>query len=126
LAVLILAVSGWLFANSSVEDSRYLASLDREIAKLEPMARRAAALDRDMMRAQSRARLLDDFRGRTKSDLEALNELTRLLAPPAWTSMLDLTPDAATINGETEQAAPLLKLLDASPYFQNSTFIGAL
>ena len=40
--------------------------------------------------------------------------------------MIDLTRDAATLNGETEQAAPLLKLLDASPYFQNSTFIGSI
>jgi len=40
--------------------------------------------------------------------------------------MIALAPDAATINGETDQAAPLLKLLDASPYFHNSTFIGSL
>jgi hypothetical protein len=40
--------------------------------------------------------------------------------------MIDLAPGAATIAGETDQAAPLLKLLDASPYFQNSTFVGSI
>ena len=29
---------------------------------------------------------------------------------------------AATFTGEAEQAAPLLKLLDSSPYFRDSSF----
>jgi hypothetical protein len=58
--------------------------------------------------------------------LETLNGLTMLLSPPVWTGTVDLTPDAATITGEADQAAPLLKQLDASPYFQSSTFVGAL
>jgi general secretion pathway protein L len=126
LDIVLIAVAGALAARASLEDRRYLGSLETEIAKLEPQAKRAAVLDREALRAENRARLLDEFRGRTKADLDALNELTAVLPPPTWTSMIDLTRDAATINGETEQAAPLLKLLDASPYFQNSTFIGSI
>jgi len=126
LAAILLLLCGALAAHSAIEDRRYLAELEAQAARLEPQARRAASLDRDIARAQNRTRLLDDFRGRTKADLDGLNELTSLLAPPTWTNMIDLTPDAATINGETEQAAPLLKLLDASSYFQNSTFIGSI
>jgi Tfp pilus assembly protein PilN len=126
LVALLLLISGALLAHSSWEDRKYLTDLEKEIAKIEPQARRAATLDRQTLRTQNRIRLLDEFRRRTKGDLEALNELTQLLPPPTWSSMVDLTPDAATINGETEQAAPLLKLVDGSPYFQNSTFIGSL
>ena len=67
-------------------------------------------------------RLLDEFRGRSKYDLDTLNELTKLLAPPIWTQGIDMTRDAATLTGEAEQAAPLLKLLDSSPYFRDSSF----
>jgi Tfp pilus assembly protein PilN len=126
LVASLLLVAGALLAHSSWEDGRYLAGLETEITSIEPIAKRAAMLDRETLRAQNRARLLDEFHGRTKGNLDALNELTRLLSPPTWTSVIALTPDGATINGETEQAAPLLKLLDASPYFQNSTFIGSL
>ena len=126
LAVLLVLVAGSLLAHSSWEDGRYLAGLETEIVSAGPRAKQAALLDREMLRAQNRARLLDEFRGRTRGNLDALRELTTLLPPPTWTSMIALTPDAATINGETDQAAPLLKLLDASPYFQNSTFIGSL
>jgi len=124
LAAVLLLVLGASLAWSGLEQRRYLKKLEAEIARLEPQARRAAALDRQIERARSRARLLDDFRARTKSDLEALNELTRLLPPPVWTNMIELSRDAAVINGEAEQAAPLVKVLDASPLFHNSEFSG--
>jgi Tfp pilus assembly protein PilN len=126
LGIVLIVVAGGFAAHSSIEDRRYLTALESQMAQLEPQAKRAAVLDREALRAQNKSRLLDEFRGRTKADLDALNELTAQLPPPTWTSMIDLTRDAATINGETEQAAPLLKLLDASPYFQNSTFIGSI
>ncbi|HXI40809.1 MAG TPA: hypothetical protein VNH83_12560 [Bryobacteraceae bacterium] len=126
LGVVLFLVVGALVAQSSMEDRRYLKALEAEINQIEPQAKRSAILDRDILRAQTRSRLLDEFRGRTKADLDSLNELTSLLKPPTWTSMIDLSPGAGTITGETDQAAPLLKLLDASPYFQGSTFVGSI
>ena len=99
---------------------------EAQIVKVEPRAKRAGALDRELIRTQNRARQLDEFRARTKQDLEALSVLTTLLVPPVWTSMIDLTPDGATITGEAEQAAPLLKTLDGSPFFQGSAFVGSI
>jgi hypothetical protein len=126
LGVLLLLVAGALVAQSSMEDRRYLKALEAEIARIEPQAKRSAVLDREMLRAQTRSRLVDEFRSRTKADLDSLQELTALLKPPTWTSMIDLSPGAATVTGETDQAAPLLKLLDASPYFYSSTFVGSI
>jgi hypothetical protein len=122
----LLLLAGTLAAHSAISDHRYLKDLESAIASLEPQAKRAAALDGKTARAQPRVRLLDEFRGRTKADLDSLNELTAIVAPPAWTGMIELTPDAAIIAGETDQAAPLLKVIDASPYFQNSAFVGSL
>ena len=126
LGAILLLVAGALLAYSAIEDHRYMAALEAEISKIEPQARRAAAMDAEFVRAQNRIHLLDEFRGRTKADLEVLNGLTALLPPTTWSNMIDLTPDAAIIGGEAEQAAPLLKLLDGSPYFQNSAFVGSI
>jgi len=126
LGVLLFLVAGALVGQSSMEDRRHLKALEAEIAQIEPQAKRSGILDREMLRAQTRSRLLDEFRSRTKADLDSLNELTALLKPPTWTSMVDFSPGAATITGETDQAAPLLKLLDASPYFYGSTFVGSI
>jgi Tfp pilus assembly protein PilN len=126
LAALLLLVLAALALHSSWEDRQYLADLDTQIKKVEPRAKRAVQLDRELIRVQNRTRLLDEFRARTKQDLDALDGLTTLLAPPVWTSIVDLAPDAASITGEAEQAAPLLKVLDASPYFQASAFQGPI
>jgi Tfp pilus assembly protein PilN len=126
LAGALLLLAGGLLAHSALEDRRYLSSLEAQIHQLDPQARQAAALDGQIAHAQARARLLDEFRARSKGNLDALNELTVVLAPPTWTNMIQIARDAVTLNGETEQAAPLLKLLDASPYFANSAFVGGL
>lgn len=122
LAAVLLLVVGALAAYSTLAQRSYLRKLQAQIAQLEPQARRAAALDQQIARVREQARLLEQLRGQTRSDLDALNELTHLLEPPAWSSAVDLTRDAVRINGEAPQAAPLLKILDSSPYFQNSEF----
>jgi len=122
LAAVLLLAAGGMLAYSRIEERQYLHRLDAEIAKLEPAARRAAALDREIDRARARARLLDEFRSRTRADLDALNELTRLVEPPAWTNSIDLMRDGARISGEAAQASSLLKIIDASPLFENSEF----
>ncbi len=126
LTGVLLLLAGGLLAHSALEDRSYLASLESQIRQLDPQARQAAALDGQIAHAQARARLLDEFRSRSKSNLDTFNELTVILAPPTWTNMLQIAHDTVTLNGETEQAAPLLKLLDASPYFANSAFVGGL
>ena len=123
-AALLLMVLGASVAWSGFEQHQYMKKLEGEIAQLEPLARRAAILDHQIDRARARARILDDFRARTRSDLDGINELTRLLPPPVWTNLVELTGDSAVVNGEAEQAAPLLKMLDASPLFHNSEFSG--
>jgi Tfp pilus assembly protein PilN len=126
LAALLLLVAGAMAVFSAWSERRYLQKINAEIAQLEPQARRAAGLDREIDRMRVRAQLLDRFRKQTRSDLDILNELTRLVEPPAWTNSMDLTGDSVRIGGETAQAAPLLKILDSSPLFENSEILSAV
>jgi len=126
LGILLVASLAAMAGYSRIVDRRYLRRLQAEILQLEPQARRATALDREFDAVRARSRLLDQFRGQTRADLDALLELTRLLAPPAWTSSIDITRDSVRIMGEAPQASPLLKTLDASPLFENSEFGGSL
>jgi Tfp pilus assembly protein PilN len=118
---LLLALTA-LAAISPVENRQYLAALESEIARLEPQARKAASLDRAIEQTRARSRLLDDFRLRSKNDLDTLEGLTTLLEPPAWILSLEMNPTTVVLNGQAEQAAPLLKLLDSSPMFEGSEF----
>jgi Tfp pilus assembly protein PilN len=86
------------------------------------MAKRAADVERETINERNRSQTLDNFRQQTRQDLDALNELTHVLAPPAWLNSLQLTRTSVSVSGETDQAAVLIKLLDGSRQFQGSAF----
>jgi hypothetical protein len=122
LAVLVAMLAATLFALPPYQDHRYERSLQSEIAKVDLGARRAAAIEREVDTMRSRTVLLDDFRRRSKADMDVLGEMTRILGPQVWLNLLDLTRTQIFIAGEADQAAPLLKLIDGSPFFEASEF----
>ncbi len=118
LGVLLVLVA----VQNSYYRSRYLETINSEIKRLEPIANRAAALDKSVEFARAKSKVLDDFRRRSKEDMDALSELTNLLAPPAWVTQLDISRNSIGIGGEADQAAPLIKQIDNSKLFENSEF----
>lgn len=122
LAAVLLVALVALTALAGVENRRYRSVLEAEIARYTPVAAEVRTLDNKIKAVRDRRRLLQEFRSRTKQDLDALQELTQALAPPAWLKNLQLTRSAALLNGEAPQAAKLLEILDKSPLFQNSGF----
>jgi len=124
LGVSLLILAAVLLAQPGLEQRRQLALLEAEIKGVEPQALKAGAVRQALEKEQNKVLQLDQFRRRTQADLEALNALTRLIEPPAWVSSVELGRDSVVLAGETDQSAPLLKLLDGSPYFSNSEFTG--
>ncbi len=123
LTALILGVLGSMAAWSKVEQGRYLTDLESEIRKLQPQAGKAAVLQALTATSETRAAQLDVFRRRSSEDLDALNELTKMLNPPTWVNGLQMTRTALVLSGETPQADGLLKLLDGSKQFKGSDFL---
>ena len=123
LGAIVLMLAGALAALPGFEDRRVARSLQAQINAIEPRAGRAAVLDREVATARRRALLLDEFRRRAKSDMDVLSEMTRILPPTAWLNTLDVARTQVQLAGETDQAAPLLKLIDASPLFESSEFV---
>ncbi len=120
LVVILLAVAGGMYAWSAYADRQYLARINAEIARMEPVAARAAAVERQIGKTRAQTELLDQFRSQTHLDLDALNDLSTRIEPPAWTSMVNLTRDTVRITGEAPAGGALIRILDASPYFENS------
>jgi Tfp pilus assembly protein PilN len=110
----------------AMDDRKYREDLSRAVSNLEPAALRVQSLDKRIAADRAKIAALDDFRRRPQADLEILNELTRLLPPPVWTNVIEIFPDSVTISGEADQAAPLLKIIDSSPLFQNSEFASSV
>jgi len=126
LAVLLLLTVIGVFAIGPWNQRRYISALHAEMGRVKPVADQSAKIDQRVAKARTDIQTLDTFKARAQSDFEVLNELTKLLAPPAWTSSVEIFPDYVIIAGQAEQAAPLLKILDGSPLFQNSEFTGSV
>ena len=122
LALIAVLLAGALFALPGYEDRRYARSVAAEIAGITPRANRAAAIEKEIDSARQRTLLLDGFRRRSKSDIDVLAEMTRILPPTVWLNTLDINRTQVLAAGEADQAAPLLKLIDASPLFESSEF----
>ena len=118
--VLLLVVA--VLAYPGFADRHYVGLLQAQIRVLDPLAKKAANAERETLNERNRSQTLDNFRQQTRQDLDALNALTHLLAPPAWVTSLQLTRSSVSITGEADQAAALIKLLDGSPQFQGSGF----
>jgi hypothetical protein len=118
LAVLLILLA----VQSRWADTRYLGVLQHEIRRFEPAARRVESLDKDTTTARARSQALDDFRRRTRLDLDTLAETTKLIPPPGWVANLDMDRTTLQIGGEIDQAAPLLERFDKSPLFERSEF----
>jgi Tfp pilus assembly protein PilN len=119
-SVLVLMAAAGLVAYPSLEDRRYLRTLNAEIAKIKPQAMLAAKLDKDIETARQKTILLDQLRRRSKMDIDVVGEMTRILPPPIWLNTLEITRNQVTVSGEADQVAPLLKQIDASPFFEGS------
>jgi hypothetical protein len=107
---------------SPVKDREYLRGLESETARLQPMARKSADLDRAIEATRAKTVLLDGFRRQSKAGLDALAAVNKLLEPPAYLSSLELGRDSITLSGSAERAEPLLKVFDNSSLFQASEF----
>lgn len=125
LATVLALILGALAISAAVQRSRYRESLQAEIRRLETDAQRVTQAEREVQRRRARTVLLDQLRRTPQLDLDAMQELTTLLAPPGWLNSLDLTRSAVSLAGEAEQAAGLLRQIDNSPYFRASEFLQA-
>ena len=121
-AGLVILAAAALAAYPQYADGRYLRSLNVEIAKVQPKAMLAAKLDKDIESVRQRTILLDQKKAQSKTDIDILKEMTKILPPPIWLNTLEVNRAQVTVAGETDQAAPLLKQIDASPFFEGSEF----
>ena len=118
LGVLLLLLA----LQSSQADARYLGVLQHEVRRFEPFSKKSEALDRATASARARSETLDSFRRRTRQDMDALAETTKLIPPPGWVSSLDIDRATVSVSGEVDSAATLLKTFDASPQFERTEF----
>ncbi len=126
LAAVLVLLGAAIAADGLWMERQYRRLLEAEMARLTPQAQHVEKLDREMAAAVQRIELLEAFRRRTRSHLDALLELNNMIEPPGWLLSLQVTPEQASLWGESPRADELLKKLEASPRFQGAEFTAPL
>jgi hypothetical protein len=122
LATIIVLASCVLAGFSTIAEQRYRKAIQTEIEMIELRAHKSGNLDQRIEALRRRVRAIDTFRMRSKDDLDALKELTDVVAPPTWIRLILLTRRSLLLTGEAEQAPALLKVIDSSLQFSGSEF----
>lgn len=122
LTTTLAALLAALYLHEPYDTRQYVQALLDEQKRLQPEAMQVPRLEEAAQKARQRVQQMDDFRRRTKQDLDLVLELTNSLQPPTFVSGLDITRDTVTLVGETDSAAPLLRALDNSPRLDASEF----
>ncbi|HWF45436.1 MAG TPA: PilN domain-containing protein [Bryobacteraceae bacterium] len=123
LAALLVGCIVAMALESRWEQHEYSRKLKAQIDQIEPAAQRARLLEQRTRKAVAAAQQIDAFRLRSKADLDALDQLSKIVTPPGYLSSLELSRSNVQLAGEAPSAVGLLKALDASPLFRNSSFM---
>lgn len=126
LALILLGLSVALLVQGRWIEKSYVARLEQEIARLEPVVKKSEAADRQSAQWMERISILSQFKQGPRADLDLLLELTANIPPPAFLTQLNITEDSVVLVGEAEQTEGLLKQLEASPLLANVEFAAPL
>lgn len=113
-------IFAWIFP--TIRAYRDRRAIEVEIQRIEPQWRSSDALDHRIASTHLRAETIDEFRRRTKYDMDALDDLTRLIQPPVWARSITLTRHSLSLTGEADRAEGLLRVIDGSAQFRSSEF----
>ena len=96
--------------------------LDAQVAQSREQALHAQALSDSKAAILERMEFLSDQRQRHASLTRVLLELTRLLPDDAWLERLLARDGELHLHGEAAAAAPMIQVLEESPYFEQAQF----
>ncbi|MFN8005684.1 MAG: PilN domain-containing protein [Terriglobia bacterium] len=119
LALILLCSKPWL-------DRRYALTLESEIHRLEPEVKKVRSVEDQIQALQKRTGLLNQLKQSQTQILEALNELAKILPKSSYLFDLTLKNQMIEIYGTSDAVASLPQILDGSPYFKGSEFVGGI
>lgn len=119
--LLLLVLGGWAYMGAWLRES-YLDELDRRIARVAPEAGKVEAVDKEVAALVERIQMLDQYKKRTRADMDLILEVTKAFPPPAYFSALAFDRGIVSVTGEIANTDGLLKKLDESPRLSGSEF----
>lgn len=103
-------------------ESRRLASVDAQIARLDPEVREVQQVMQELDHKHTLIDTIQSIQTASLRPLPVLRELTELLPNDAWLTMLSLDTKGVELTGQAAAAAALIPLLENSPRLERVEF----
>jgi general secretion pathway protein L len=116
LALLIVVLPIW-------QDYRRAGELEQELRRVSKVAREVDNLRQDSENLTREARFVLDRKRSEPALVDVLNELSRVIPDNTWLYGLQYKDRRVVIQGQSPSASSLIALVEASPYFHNTSFV---
>jgi Tfp pilus assembly protein PilN len=119
-ATLLLALAALLVPG--VVESRRLARLNSEIARIDPDVRAVERVARELDQKRQLLATVEKINGSSLQPLAVLRELTEILPSDAWVTYLAFDSKGVELTGQAGAASNLIPLLENSPRLERVEF----
>ena len=116
LALLIVIVPIW-------QDYRRTAELEQELRRVSKVAKDVETLRQDSESLTREARFVLEKKRSEPALVDVINELSRVIPDNTWLYGLQYKDRRLVIQGQSPSASSLIALVEASPYFHNTSFV---
>jgi Tfp pilus assembly protein PilN/Tfp pilus assembly PilM family ATPase len=123
-AVLLLALG--LVINKIVYNNTTLASLNHQLEEIKNQVGDLEKIDLEFNNLKLEIDRLNAIRAKYPIKVPILAELSRTLPPDTWLTSLKISKKQVEIKGYSSLASKLVPLLEQSPYFQETNFVGTI
>lgn len=126
LAGLLVLLGVGFLLRSTIQDRAYAAVLEQRLTALQDVVDSAESNREATVDVRQRISILEGQAARTAEDLRILSEVSSLLPTSAWLQALTINDEGIRLSGETDNAAPLLGVLNQARTVQGVAFATSL
>ena len=115
-----------LFVNKIIHQNVTIANLDQQLAEVKKQAESLQEIDREYDFLDGFISALNSIENKYPSKLPILAELSKTLSRDTWLTNIKIVKNNMEISGYSKTASKLVPIIENSPYFKKTRFVGAI
>jgi len=115
-----------LFVNKIIHQNVTIANLDQQLAAVKKQAESLQEIDREYDYLEHFINTLNSIEKKFPSKLPILAELSKTLSKDTWLTNIKIDKNNMEISGYSKTASRLVPILENSPYFSKTRFVGSI
>lgn len=115
-----------LFVNKIIHQNVTIANLDRQLNEVKTQAKSLQEIDSEFDYLGSFFDTLNSIEKKFPSKLPILAELSKTLSKDTWLTNIKIDKNNMEISGYSKTASRLVPIIEKSPYFSKTRFVGSI